>query len=115
MKTRRYCLALDLQNDPALIAEYKRYHEKIWPEITESIRSSGIQHMEIHHVADRLLMVMDVDEHFSFEEKGEMDQGNPKVQEWELLMDRFQKRLPGTPPDGKWILMDKIFDLKENG
>ena len=44
-----------------------------------------------------------------------MDQENPKVQEWELLMDRYQKRLPGTPPGGKWILMDKIFDLKENG
>ena len=25
MKT--YCFALDLQDDPALIAEYKRYHE----------------------------------------------------------------------------------------
>ena len=69
MKTKRYCLALDLQNDPALIAEYKRYHEKIWPEITESIRSSGILHMEIYHVADRLLMVMDVAEDFSFDKK----------------------------------------------
>ncbi len=29
---RRYCLTLDLKDDPKLIAEYKRYHEKIWPE-----------------------------------------------------------------------------------
>ena len=32
----RYCLTLDLQNDPKKIAEYKRYHEKIWPEIRDS-------------------------------------------------------------------------------
>ncbi|SHG00975.1 hypothetical protein SAMN05443549_1011179 [Flavobacterium fluvii] len=29
MKTQKYCLALDLNEDPALIAEYKKYHEKI--------------------------------------------------------------------------------------
>ena len=44
---RRYCLTLDLKDDPELILEYKRYHEKIWPEITKSIRDSGIQDMEI--------------------------------------------------------------------
>jgi hypothetical protein len=30
--TRRYCLTLDLKDDAKLIAEYKRCHEKIWPE-----------------------------------------------------------------------------------
>ncbi len=37
--TRRYCLTLDLKDDPELIAEYKRYHEKIWPEITRALRT----------------------------------------------------------------------------
>ena len=39
---RRFCLTLDLKDDPELIAEYKRYHEHVWPEIAESIKSSGI-------------------------------------------------------------------------
>jgi L-rhamnose mutarotase len=29
--SRRYGLTLDLNDDLALIAEYKRYHRKIWP------------------------------------------------------------------------------------
>ena len=29
--TKRYYLTLDLKSDPKLIADYKRYHEKIWP------------------------------------------------------------------------------------
>jgi L-rhamnose mutarotase len=35
--SRRYGLTVDLNDDPALIAEYKRYRKKIWPEITKSI------------------------------------------------------------------------------
>jgi L-rhamnose mutarotase len=35
---KRYCLALDLKDDPALIAEYEVYHRKIWPEIERSIK-----------------------------------------------------------------------------
>jgi fucose permease len=43
---KRYCLALDLKGDPALIAEYEAHHRKVWPEILASIKESGIEHME---------------------------------------------------------------------
>jgi L-rhamnose mutarotase len=42
-----------------------------------------------------------------------MDNANPKVQEWENLMWKYQQSLPGTKPGGKWVLMNKIFDLKK--
>lgn len=115
MQTIRYCLALDLKNDHQLIATYKRYHEKIWPEITNSIRDAGIHSMEIYHVMDRLFMIIEADSHFSFEKKANMDRANPKVQDWEELMDQYQKRLPNTPSNTKWVLMEKIFDLDING
>ena len=74
---RRFCLTLDLKNDPALIAEYKRYHQKIWPEITQSIKDSGIEDMEIYLLGTRMFMIMEVNEHFSFEAKGQADLRNP--------------------------------------
>ena len=37
----RYCLALNLKNDPSLIAEYEEHHRKVWPEIKISITDSG--------------------------------------------------------------------------
>ena len=109
--SKRYCLTLDLQDDRQLIAEYKRYHEKIWPEITKSIRDSGIEDMEIYQLGTRLFMVMEVNEEFSFAEKSMADKENPKVQEWEKLMWKFQKPLPNTKPGEKWMLMDRIFKL----
>ena len=115
MNTTRYCLALDLLDDTEAISTYKKYHEKIWPEITSSIRDAGISHMEIYQVANRVFMIIETKEGFSFENKAALDASNPKVQEWEALMDQFQQRLPGTPNEVKWVLMDKIFDLQING
>src|SRR5580692_73523 len=90
---KRYCLTLDLKDDPELIAEYKRYHEKIWSEITKSIKDSGIEDMEIYLLGTRMLMVMEVSEQFSFEAKVKADRENPKVCEWEELMWKFQEPL----------------------
>jgi L-rhamnose mutarotase len=110
---RRYCLTLDLKNDAELIAEYKRYHQKIWPKITESLKSSGIQDMEIYLLGTRMFMVMEVDESFSFEKKAKLDAGNPKVQEWENLMWKFQQAISEAAPGQKWVLMERIFKLDQ--
>lgn len=112
---RRYCFALDLQDDPQLIAEYRRYHQQVWPEITKSIRDAGIRDMQIHLLGTRLFMIMEVDEAFSFEAKQAADLANPKVQEWEKLMWKFQKPLPQAKPGEKWLLMEKIFQLESPG
>lgn len=110
--TRRYCLTLDLKDDPRLIAEYKRYHEKIWPEITDSIKNSGIEDMEIYLLGTRLFMIMEVNETFTFEAKAKADSLNPKVQEWEKLMWAHQEALPQAKPGEKWLLMEQIFKLE---
>ncbi len=108
---KRYCLALDLADEPALIAEYEHWHkaENAWPEIKKSILDAGITQMEIYRTGNRLFMIMDTDETFSFERKAAMDAANPKVQEWEQLMWKFQQPIPGSKPGEKWVVMEKIF------
>jgi len=109
---RRFCLTLDLKNDPALIAEYKQYHQKVWPEITRSIRDAGIEDMEIYLFGTRMFMVMEVNDSFSFEKKSNADRSNRKVQEWESLMSKFQEALPDAQPGEKWLRMERIFKLE---
>jgi len=108
---RRYCLALDLIDDATLIAEYEDYHKNIWPEIRENIKDSGIKNMEIFRTGNRLFMIMEVTNAFSFKDKAAADAANPKVQEWEQLMWKYQQALPNAKPGEKWILMDKFFSL----
>ena len=108
----RYCLALDLRNDPQLIKEYEEYHKKIWPEIAISIKESGITNMEIYRFQNRLFMIMETTEDFSFEQKQIMDEQNPTVQKWEQMLWRYQQALPGSKEGEKWKLMDKIFEME---
>ena len=109
---KRYCLTLDLKDDPALTAEYRRYHQKIWPEIASSIKDSGIVGMEIYLLGTRMFMIMEVDETFSFAAKAKADAANPKVREWEELMWKFQRPLQEAKPGEKWLLMERIFKLE---
>lgn len=111
---KKYCLALDLVDDASLIAEYEQWHkpESVWPEIRKSISDSGIINMEIYRTGNRLFMIIEADDSFSFERKASMDNSNPKVQEWEKLMWKFQQPLPWAKEGEKWILMDKIFESK---
>jgi L-rhamnose mutarotase len=108
---RRYCLTLDLKDDPELIAEYKKHHETIWPEVTASIKQAGVVDMEIYLLGRRMFMIMEVNDKFSFEAKQKMDSENRKVREWEALMWKFQQSLPQAKPGEKWLLMERIFQL----
>jgi L-rhamnose mutarotase len=109
--TRRFCLTLDLKNDPTLVAEYQRHHEHVWPEVIASLRDSGIQDAEIYLLGTRLFMILEVDESFSFEAKARADAENEKVRQWEELMWKFQKPLPQASPGEKWQQMERIFKL----
>ena len=113
MNTKRYCLALDLKNDPDLMKTYKEYHENVWPEIIASIKDFGVEQLDIYHVENRLFMIMETNADFSFEKKQKADEANPKVQEWETLMWKYQQAIPGSKPGEKWRLMEHIFGLQQ--
>lgn len=108
----RYTLTVDLVDDPVLIAEYEKIHEKIWPEIEASILEAGIEGMDIYRYGNRLFMIMEVGPDFTFEKKDAMDKANPIVQKWENMLWKYQQALPGAKSGEKWKLMDQIFSLK---
>lgn len=113
--TRRYCFALDLKDDPALIARYKDWHRAgaVPQAINRSIRSADIRALEIWQTGDRLFMIMEVGPDFSPEAKAEADRNDPEVQAWEQLMWEFQQPLPFAQAGEKWVGMERIYALNE--
>lgn len=111
---KKFCFALDLKEDTALIEAYDAHHKAVWPEIKKSIIDADIHSLEIYRVQNRLFMVMETGPNFSFENKNHLDASNPKVQAWELLMWQYQKALPNVQAGEKWVLMQKIYDLNES-
>lgn len=107
----RYALTVDLVDDPILIAEYEKIHERIWPEIEASILGADIIKMDIYRYENRLFMIMEVGPDFTFEKKDAMDKANPIVQKWETMLWEYQQALPGAKKGEKWKVMDQIFSL----
>ena len=111
--TQRFCLTLDLHEDPVLIGEYLHFHQKehIWPEIPAGIRACGILNMEIYRFENRLFMIIEAGPEFDFARDMASLSEMPRQHEWEEFVSRFQKSLPGENPVKKWKLMEKIFAL----
>ena len=109
---RKFCLACDLKDDDRLINEYEIYHQDVWPEVEDSLKESGIHTMEIYRTGNRLFMIIEVTDKFSFEKKAAMDLANPIVQKWESLMSQFQQQISWSPENIKWVLMERVYHFK---
>jgi L-rhamnose mutarotase len=108
----RHCLALDLKDDPALIAEYEAYHRSIWPEVRAHLHAQGVTGMEIYRLGTRMVMLMETDDaRYDAEAMALASRNNPKIQQWEALMWKFQTPTPWTPEGEKWVGMRRIFEL----
>lgn len=109
----RQCLALDLKDDPALIAEYEAHHRAVWPEVLAHLRANGITELEIFRIGNRLVMVMDTDDRFDPDRLAMAERADPRIQAWEELMWKFQQPTPWTAPGAKWTPMQSIFRLSD--
>jgi L-rhamnose mutarotase len=112
---QRLYFALDLKNDPSLIAEYESWHRpgRIWGEILDSLFAAGVEDLEIFRCGDRLTMVMEVPDDFSAADQAALGSANQRVRDWEELMWRFQRPLPIAGAGEKWVSMKMVFSLKE--
>jgi L-rhamnose mutarotase len=112
----RRCFAVDLHDDPGLIAAYRRWHEPGGPPaaVNAAIRADGVESLEIWLVGDRMFMLMeqDTDRAPDPETKHARDMANPDVAAWDKLMASFQKSLPFAP-EQTWVEMERIYALSE--
>lgn len=109
---KRYCQALDLIDEPALIAQYIEAHsaEHHWREIVQGLKEVGVLEMEIYLKGNRLFMVVETGLDFEWAEAFSKLEHMPRQAEWEKRMSFFQLSDAQTATD-KWQLMDRIFNL----
>ena len=108
----RHVLTVDLRDDPAAIAAYRDYHQRVWPEVLQSLRRAGVTSMDIHIRGRRLVMILELDNgldvHRVFAAHAS---SHPRVQEWERLMRSLQEPSSDAPPGEWWASMEPIFHL----
>ena len=70
--------------------------------------------MQIYRSGTKPIMVMSVDQAFSFDRKKRRDHDNPKVIAWERLVERFQRVDDDEDSNGKWRVFATVFNLTEH-
>ena len=94
MKT--FGLALNLRDDAEKIAEYRRFHQAVWPEVTARLRACGVHRMQIFLRGTRLFMYLITDDAFDPSRDFVRINEDPTSARWNALMAELQERIPGA-------------------
>lgn len=108
---QRYAQALDLRNDPDILAQYDAYHRAVWPEVKAALRAIGIVNMQIFRTGNRLFMIYDAPDGFEPARDFATYTQVARAREWDELMKTFQQPVPGAVEGVWWTPMELVFDL----
>lgn len=111
--TVHYCRTLELRDNPELIKEYRRRHEKgnVWQEIIDGIRQVGILEMEIYILGTRLFMIVETPADLDLDAAMDKLATLPRQAEWEAYMSELQDTSADATSDEKWQMMERMFYL----
>jgi L-rhamnose mutarotase len=114
-KLQKFCFALDLKDDPELIARYKWWHRPGGPPaaVVRSLLAADIRELEIWRCGSRLFMLLEAGPGYDPAVKAARDAQDPDVVAWERLMWEFQKPLPWAAAGEKWVAAERIYALSE--
>ena len=111
--TVHYCRTLELRDNPELIKEYRRRHEKgnVWQEIIDGIRQVGILEMEIYILGTRLFMIVETPADLDLDAAMDKLATLPRQAAWEAYMSELQDTSADATSDEKWQMMERMFYL----
>ena len=108
----RQVLAIDLKDD-SVVQAYRDYHRRVWPEVLESMRSSGVVEMEIYLLGTRLVMIAELEDGSDLRTAfAARIASSPRVAEWERLMMSLQRPAPGAAAGEWWTAMERVFEYR---
>jgi L-rhamnose mutarotase len=108
----RHVFLVHLRDDPAAIAAYREHHQRVWPEVIESLRRSGVQQMDIHLLGRTAVMIVEVAGGADVRRVFAAHQASSaRVAEWEALMKSLQEPSPDAAQGEWWARMEPVFRL----
>lgn len=109
---KEYAFTVNLKDEPGVIEQYEAYHDAIWPEVAESLKTVGMQQVKIWRLGRRLFMLITTDDAFDPDQAAIVHRAShPRVLEWEELMDSFQEPVPEADNVSTWAEMGRVFTL----
>ncbi|MBB1286481.1 L-rhamnose mutarotase [Flavisolibacter sp. BT320] len=105
-------LTANLVADPRLQQEYMRYHAsqfQQWPEVSKGFCKADFQQLLLYRNGRQLMLVISIPKGESLDNLNpKTTENNPRVEEWNRIMKKYQEGLEGTKPGETWIFLQKL-------
>jgi hypothetical protein len=92
--------------------EYLDYHRtqfEEWPEISEGFCNADFQQLLLYRNGRQLMLVISIPANKTLDELNPKTvENNPRMDEWNRIMDKYQEGIEGTKPGEKWVSLDKV-------
>ncbi|MFV0541741.1 MAG: L-rhamnose mutarotase [Aestuariibaculum sp.] len=104
-------LTANLVDDKQLQEEYLEYHKtqfKKWPEVAQGFCNANFQQLQVFKNGRQLLLVISIPKGSSLDDLNpKTTKGNPRMDEWNTLMKKYQTGIKGTKPNETWVFLKK--------
>ncbi|MEO8237358.1 MAG: L-rhamnose mutarotase [Flavobacterium sp.] len=105
-------LTANLVEDEKLQKEYVDYHttqfEK-WPEIAKGFCNADFQQLQVFKNGRQLMLVISIPKGENLDKLNpKTNENNPRVDDWNTLMKKYQTGIEGTKPGETWMFMNKL-------
>lgn len=107
-------LTANLVEDTKLQQEYINYHNtqfEKWPEVSQGFCHADFQQLQLFKNGRQLMLVISIPKGESLDELNpKTTENNPRVNQWNKLMAKYQTGIQGTKPDETWVFLNKIVE-----
>ncbi len=112
---KNYLLTANLVNDTVLQQEYLTYHDtqfEVWPEVAQGFCNADFQQLLVYKTGRQLMLVISIPSDKTLDELNPKTvENNPRVDEWNSIMSKYQEGIEGTEPGETWVFLDKIEEI----
>ena len=105
-------LTTNLVADTSLQQEYMEYHRtqfEEWPEVAKGFCAASFQQLLLFRNGRQLMLVISIPKGESLDALNpKTTENNPRVNEWNELMKKYQEGIHGTAQDEVWVFLQQL-------
>jgi hypothetical protein len=105
-------LTANLVEDEKMQNEYLAYHKtqfEEWPEISQGFCNADFQQLLLYKNGRQLMLVISIPADKTLDELNPKTvENNPRMDEWNQIMGKYQEGINGTEPGEKWVFLSEV-------
>lgn len=109
-------MTANLVDNPNMQQEYMDYHAaqaEQWPEVIKGFCNANFQQLLVFRNDRQLMLIISIPKGENLDELNpRTTENNPRVDEWNAIMAKYQEGIVGVQPGEVWVVFAPIYNLK---